>query len=342
MVMAANLQHCLLISQTPHSKEQKPIVATAIAAEEDKLIATITELYNAISNLPSLHPSPQVNSLFSSLVAACIPSYPSLFLTSLPPSTLSMRSHLISLCSTAESSLELHYSSLLLQLSLSSSSLLPHLPLFPYFSNYLSLSLLESSLLQSHLPHHPSLFAFLGSGPLPLSSIILASRHFPSSSFHNYDIDPTATAKASALVSNERSLASRMEFITADASTIGERLRSYGVVFLAALVGLDTPQKVAVVEHLARFMAPGAMLVVRSAHGARMFLYPVIEPGDLKGFEVLSVYHPDDEVINSVIVARKMGAMVEISCKCCEAKKMKMKLKNGHGGVVVEELPTGA
>lgn len=136
-----------------------------------------------------------------------------------------------------------------------------------------------------------------------------------------------------------------MEFITADALAIGERLRSYGVVFLAALVGLDKEQKVAVVEHLAKHMAPGAMLVVRSAHGARMFLYPVIDPGDLKGFEVLSVYHPDDEVINSVIIARKIGAAVAESCKCCEAKKMKK--KNGHGGVVMEELgleklPTGA
>lgn len=112
---------------------------------------------------------------------------------------------------------------------------------------------------------------------------------------------------------------------------------------MAALVGLDKEQKVAVVEHLARYMAPGAMLVVRSAHGARMFLYPVIDPGDLKGFEVLSVYHPDDEVINSVIVARKIGGVAE-NCKCCEAKKMKK--KNGHGVVVeelgLEELPTGA
>ncbi|KAI0528956.1 hypothetical protein KFK09_001500 [Dendrobium nobile] len=320
MVIATNLHHHhLLLSQTQSTKDPKP---QGEGEEEEKLITIITQLYNTISNLPSLHPSPQVNSLFSSLVSTCIPSYPSLSLSSLSPSTLSMRSHLISLCSSAESFLELHYSSILLQLSLTSSSLLPHLPVFPYFSNYLSLSLLESSLLFSHLLHPPPLIAFLGSGPLPLSSIILASRHFPSSTFHNFDIDPSATAKASALIANDNSLAARMEFITADASEIGgDRLRSYGVVFLAALVGLDKEQKVGVIEHLSRHMAPGAMLVVRSAHGARMFLYPVVEPADLKGFEVLSVYHPDDEVINSVIVARKIGAAVE-SFKCREGKKM--------------------
>ncbi|KAK8947875.1 Nicotianamine synthase 3 [Platanthera guangdongensis] len=311
-----------------------------------KLVSTITGLHEAISKLPSLHPSPEVNTLFTSLVTACIPSFPSLSgLSSLPSSALSIRNHLISLCSTAESLLELHHSSILLSLSVSSSSLLPHLPLFPYFSNYISLSHLEASLLLSHLPRHPTLLAFLGSGPLPLTSILLASRHFPSAFFHNYDIDDTATVSAAALVSNDPSLSARMEFFTADAAAIGPRLRNYGVVFLAALVGVGKEQKAAVVEHLAKYMAPGAMLVVRSAHGARMFLYPVVEPGELHGFEVLSVYHPDDEVINSVIVARKIGvecagggAPVAAGCKSCEAKMM----NHTHGGMVVEELPSGA
>ncbi|MCL7042683.1 hypothetical protein MKW94_005119, partial [Papaver nudicaule] len=52
-------------------------------------------------------------------------------------------------------------------------------------------------------------------------------------------------------------------------------------------------------------MAPGALLMLRSAHGARGFLYPIVEPSDLPGFEVLAIFHPMDEVINSVIVARK-------------------------------------
>lgn len=88
------------------------------------------------------------------------------------------------------------------------------------------------------------------------------------------------------------------------------------MVFLAALVGIGEEEKKDIVEHLARHMAPGALLVVRSAHGARAFLYPVVDSEDLKGFDVLSVCHPSDEVINSVIVARTKG--IVISCKCCE------------------------
>ncbi|CAA6654404.1 unnamed protein product [Spirodela intermedia] len=53
-------------------------------------------------------------------------------------------------------------------------------------------------------------------------------------------------------------------------------------------------------------MAPGAVLMLRSAHGARAFLYPVVDPNSLRCFEVLSVFHPTDDVINSVVLSRKL------------------------------------
>ncbi|KAF5789809.1 putative nicotianamine synthase [Helianthus annuus] len=55
----------------------------------------------------------------------------------------------------------------------------------------------------------------------------------------------------------------------------------------------------------------GAVLMLRSAHGARAFLYPVVNPEDLQGFEVLSIFHPQDEVINSVVIARKDPVAVD-------------------------------
>ena len=45
--------------------------------------------------------------------------------------------------------------------------------------------------------------------------------------------------------------------------------------------------------------------MLRSAHGALAFLYLVLDPSDLHGFEVLSVFHPANEVISSVVIARK-------------------------------------
>lgn len=125
------------------------------------------------------------------------------------------------------------------------------------------------------------------------------------------------------------------------------------MVFLAALVGIGREEKARVVAHLAASMAPGAALVVRSAHGARGFLYPVVEMEDLEGFEVLAVHHPDDEVINSVIIARKPpatagggvalhglghghGAVVR-PCKCCDLQAMNHLTMEE---VALEELPS--
>ncbi|KAL7082984.1 hypothetical protein ACP275_14G134200 [Erythranthe tilingii] len=183
-----------------------------------------------------------------------------------------------------------------------------HLHLFPYYSNYLKLSQLEYHLLTRHLNPNssPTRLAFVGSGPLPLTSIILATHHLKSAIFYNYDIDGSANFVAEKLVSSNPDLSERMVFHTKDIlGTSSDELRQYEVVFLAALVGMESDEKVRVIEHLAVNMADGAILVVRSAKGARAFLYPVVGPGCLCGFEVLSVYHPIDDVINSVVVARK-------------------------------------
>ena len=106
----------------------------------------------------------------------------------------------------------------------------------------------------------------------------------------------------------------RMAFHTADVADLtAAELGAYDVVFLAALVGMASEEKAGAIAHLGKRMKDGAALVVRSAHGARAFLYPVVELDDVRrgGFEVLAVHHPTgDEVFNSFIVARK----VEVSC----------------------------
>jgi len=96
-----------------------------------------------------------------------------------------------------------------------------------------------------------------------------------------------------------------MFFHTVDIMDVTESLKSFDVVFLAALVGMNKEEKVKVIEHLQKHMAPGAVLMLRSAHGPRAFLYPIVEPCDLQGFEVLSIYHPTDDVINSVVISKK-------------------------------------
>ncbi|KAK7840180.1 nicotianamine synthase [Quercus suber] len=166
------------------------------------------------------------------------------------------------------------------------------------------LSLLEFNIISQHYTHVPSKIAFVGSGPLPLTSIVLASKHLPNTTFHNMILTLKPIHRLLAY-SSDSDLSKRMFFHTNDIMNETNALKDYEVVFLAALVGMDKEDKVKFVDHLARYMAPGALLMLRSAHGARAFLYPVLDPCDLRGFEVLSVFPPTNEVINSVVIARK-------------------------------------
>ncbi|OMO53536.1 Nicotianamine synthase [Corchorus capsularis] len=269
-------------------------------SHQEKLVAKITNLYEKLSSLEDLSPSNHVNTLFTNLVATCLtPS--DIDVTKLSERVQEMRPKLIKLCGKAEGLLEGHFSKLIG----SHAYPLDHINVFPYYSNYLKLTHLEFSMLQKDCTKLPSRVAFIGSGPLPLTSIILATKHLIKASIHNYDLDSSANAKAEKLVSSDPDLSKRMFFHTADIMNVSSGLKEYEVVFLAALVGMDKEEKAAVIRHLAEHMAPGAFLLLRSAHGARAFLYPVIDPCDLQGFQVLSVFHPTDEVVNSVIIARK-------------------------------------
>ncbi|KAL2469088.1 Nicotianamine synthase 3 [Forsythia ovata] len=294
---------------------------------KDPLVQKVCDLYEKISGLDSLKPSKDVDMLFTQLVLTCMPPHP-IDVTKLCKKIQEMRSNLIRLCGEAEGLLEKHFSTILGSFD----NPLDHLDIFPYFSNYLKLSHLEYNILSQHCSDVPSRVAFLGSGPLPLTSIVLASYHMTSTTFDNFDIDPSANSMASRLVESDPDLSKRMVFNTTDVMSVTGAFMDYDVVFLAALVGMDKEEKVGIIEHLAKHMAPGALLMLRSAHGARGFLYPVVDACDLRGFEVLTVFHPTDEVINSVVIARKspkvlpkhstdqgfINGSLMISCKCAE------------------------
>ncbi|KAI3508415.1 hypothetical protein L1887_23422 [Cichorium endivia] len=278
--------------------------------KETILVEKVCDIYHKISKLDTLKPSKDVDSLFIELVRTCIPPS-SINIATLPANVQEIRSKLIRLCGEAEGHLEAHFSTILGSFP----NPLHHLNEFPYYSNYLKLSRLEFDILTEHyskLGQAPKRLAFVGSGPMPLTSIVLATYHLKDTIFHNYDIDSMANSMASHLVSSDPDLSRRMVFHTANIMDVTDELKEYDVIFLAALVGMDIDEKVKVIDHLAKYMAPGALLMLRSAHGARVFLYPVVDAQLLQGFDVLSVFHPTDDVINSVVISRKIAEPVSI------------------------------
>jgi nicotianamine synthase len=182
-----------------------------------------------------------------------------------------------------------------------------NLTLFPYYGNYVKLANLECKILKENGLVNAKRVAFVGSGPMPLSSIIMATHHMESTEFDNYDIDEKANEVARKIVGSDSSsgLEKRMKFETSDIMEVRERLGEYDCIILAALVGMKREEKVKIMGHIRKYMKEGGLLLVRSAKGARAFLYPIVDNHHIINFEVLTIFHPTNDVINSVLLLRK-------------------------------------
>ncbi|TYI13030.1 hypothetical protein ES332_A08G030400v1 [Gossypium tomentosum] len=237
------------------------------------LVTRIHEIYDRIAKLESLKPSEDVNTLLTHLVKLCIPPS-NIIIEDLSQEIQDMRMNLIVLSGHAEGLLELEFATFL--------SKIPHpfknLDLFPYYGNYVKLAGLEYKILSEHGMVQPKKVAFVGSA---------------------------ANYVAHQIIASDDELEKRMKFVTRDIMDVTEELGEYDCIFLAALVGISKEEKFKIVGHIRKYMKGGGLLLVRSANGARAFLYPVVKELDLPGFELLSIFHPTDEVINSVVLVRK-------------------------------------
>ena len=90
-----------------------------------------------------------------------------------------------------------------------------------------------------------------------------------------------------------------MTFERADASTV-EGLAAFDVVFVAGLVGSESvAEKTRILANVVRRCRPGALIVLRSAHGVHQLLYPEVDLTSLPsmGLRVMLVVHPWDHVV---------------------------------------------
>jgi hypothetical protein len=265
------------------------------AAEADVTARTLQELYRQLTERPDLRPSPEVDRLFGDLVRLVLAT-PRDRETSVlgDDAVLAIRAGLQALCSEGEYQLELTWAHRIV----ASPSPRDELERFPYVGNYRQLTRMELDLLATVADRPASRVAFVGSGPLPLSAVLAAAElGIPVDSLDR-DAEAIALGERVATALGPAPLTFRRTDVT-DAD-----LGGYDVVILAALVGAAGPEKRAILHHLAASMAPGAVLLARSARGMRSLLYPAIEPAALEGFDLQAVVHPVDDVVNSVVLAR--------------------------------------
>jgi nicotianamine synthase len=221
------------------------------------------------------------------------------------------------ICAQAESCLELHWAEHIIAGGPHPEDVLSRLRSFPYYDNYEELTRLELCAILSATKLAPRRVAFIGSGPLPLTSLCLlkalkhdaqlarlSSKDEPASTQHsdpivlNIDCDASAIAASLALCLALGETARGMEFVCAEATapilpasstttTTGDAesnsgsttrdLAEFDLVYMAALVGMSQADKERIIRRIAERMRPGALLVARSSWGMRTCLYPEVD-----------------------------------------------------------------
>jgi len=144
---------------------------------------------------------------------------------------------------------------------------------FPYFDNYVDLTRLELGVIQAMQKDAIHNIAFIGSGPLPLSSLQLSNILPGNVKVLNIDHNPTAFSQSRTLCARLGTRGAGLELLCTEAGACD--LREFDIVYLAALVGCGQEGKERLVIQTVANMRKGAVLVIRSAHGLRRLLYAV-------------------------------------------------------------------
>jgi nicotianamine synthase len=273
-----------------------------VGSRHADVVVDLLRLYQELSALPTLSPNAHTNAVFSELVRLATHLEDDQVARQIlaHPDVRRIIPGLRSLCSAGEFELEGAWTRQII------ASLDPQRELreFPYFANYEQLTRLEHHAVLGVTGCAPRRVLFVGAGPLPLTSLLLAGR-YGHTEIDNVDIDPEATRLAARLA--EALHVSSLRFRCADVLACTD-VADYDMVCLAAMVGPHPGDKTRVIKHLYRHMKPGALLLARSAHSLRTLLYRPLALSDLAGFRPLVVLNPHTEVVNSLVVAEKPEA----------------------------------
>ncbi|MDN5749751.1 MAG: nicotianamine synthase [Pseudonocardia sp.] len=247
-----------------------------------------------------LTPGAVVNSAFGELVTICCRT-PDATATATLRHVTAHAPAIRAICATGETALEHHWSRRIA----AAPDPRAELRRFPYLGNYRDLVRLELGALAALGVPTPRRVVVAGSGPLPLTGLVLAADHGAEVVHVDRDV---ASRHDGDKVTAALGLGDRVTSLCVDLAepdpALDAAVARADVVVLAAMVGVDGPGKAAVSARLAAVLRPEARVVVRSANRLRTLLYPAVTPADLPGLTVLLEVHPATDVVNSVLVAR--------------------------------------
>lgn len=174
----------------------------------------------------------------------------------------------------------------------------------PFYRQYVRSTSLEFSAACLFLEESPKRVLMAGSGPLPLTAIVLTEKF--GVPVDCLDIEQEA-ATIAAQVADRLDLSERLQFIAGNIAN-HSGLERYDVILLAALAGGQRDKR-RILRHLSATMQRGAVLIVRTASELRTLLYPPVLPQDFDGFDLRLGIQPYTENLHSALIAQVPRAL---------------------------------
>jgi len=261
-------------------------------------INEIIDIYQQLSSQEDLKPSDTINHLFSRLVNIVLTTPDNIAQHILENQKIKgIHKKLQAICSQGEYELEYFWVNKLLKETNINNTILRQ---FPYYSNYEKMAELETYALYTCQLHNKHNILFVGSGPLPLSSMIMSDVY--DLKIDNLDYNEEACSLSSKLLRQKNIVRNNTsEVICKDILHITDFTKYDGII-IAALVGINEEEKLRVIEHIVRHANKGTHIALRGCSKIGTLLYPEIPQ---KGLELINITHKYKQprgIINNLII----------------------------------------
>lgn len=253
------------------------------------------QIYNTIMGLQSLIPSEQVTQAFSSFLKQVSQSTENELDKSdlTEPEMLQIRERF----SKSVFELEKYWAYKILN----SENHQFTLEQYPQWGNYLKVIERELNAIRIYLGDLLRRKTLLiGGGPIPLTAIILAQKYnLPSVVLDN---DAEAIDLSEKLI-----IALGLQQQVTIIHSSGENFKTYheySLIFVAALAGIHSEEKQRIFTVIKSQSASNTYILTRSSYGSRKLLYLPMDRTIQQQFETIIEIHPDDDVMNSIILLK--------------------------------------
>lgn len=251
----------------------------------------LKELYQQITKLEDYRPSEHVDKLFSALVGEAINPWGEEMLSKKQCACLQK------ICAHAEYELEMYWAK---EIILGNRSILD----FPYYKNYKDLTRLEWSAIASCAEHDHHNVLFIGSGPLPMTAIVLATVHGISCTLVDNDLEAVEVSRK---LIQTLGLEHMITVVCSDGDTF-DRMSDFNMIYIAALAGQDDASKEKIFAHVQKTASAHCHILARSSWGRRQLLYPPLPKQIYSFFKPLMEISPYNEIVNSVVIFKNERA----------------------------------